>query len=51
MHMNLDHVDSGHFVVLTWGRRSLDFANFDLILVIGRKPDCKYASNKGMPAV
>ena len=44
MRMNLDHVDSGHFVV-TWERRSLRIR----LLVIGRKPDCKYASNKGMP--
>ena len=41
MRMNLDHVGSGHFV-LTWERRYLRI----LLLVIGRKPDCKYASNK-----
>ena len=40
MRMNLDHVANGHFVL---GETSLRVR----LLAIG----CKYASNKGMPAV
>ena len=39
MHMTLDHMDSSHFVLI-WERHSCE------LLVIGRKPDCKYAFNK-----
>ena len=58
MHINLDHADSVYFF-LTWQRQSRVDSGYARLgetffasLIIGHwQYDCKYASNKGMPAV